>query len=170
MLPRRFPIVGLLVLIAIAALGMAALANPSLWWAVLISYLTFAVLLGTIVGVLVTRGPSRHFWIGAAVLGWALAFHPYWERLDTSTGIILTTVVQDLANLTHPFRASQAAISNAQQYDYESQRHNLLIEYFTSIGCHLLILGFALLGGVTARVLAARSDRQARAREEPGAV
>jgi hypothetical protein len=66
----RFSIAGLMGIVLVAAVGMAALVAPSPTWAGAIFLLTCAVLGLAIVGAIYRRGASRAFWVGFCVFGW----------------------------------------------------------------------------------------------------
>lgn len=69
----RLSIGSLLLLILLLGVGLAGLTHPSeTWTSVLFSALMLA-LLAAVVGVLLTQGHWRAFWVGFAVFGWG-----YW--------------------------------------------------------------------------------------------
>ncbi len=70
---RRFSIASLLGLVALVAVGLAALAGGSQAWRGLMFLLMFGVLFTTLLGLIFRerRGPR---WVGAALFGWGFYF------------------------------------------------------------------------------------------------
>lgn len=70
---RRFrvSISGLLGLVAVAAVGFAAIRIATPAWAGALYSLTFFLLVASLLGIGFGRGPRRVFWIGFALLGWS---------------------------------------------------------------------------------------------------
>jgi hypothetical protein len=66
----RFSIAGLMGIVLVAAVGLAALVSPSPAWAGAIFLVTCVVLGLAIVGAIYRRGASRAFWVGVCVFGW----------------------------------------------------------------------------------------------------
>jgi len=96
----RFSIAGLMGVILFAALGLAALRNPTETWDGVIFLLTCGVLTLAVVGVACRSGAERAWWLGFALFGWgyfALAFsspHEVLPRLPTS--VLLKAVMPKL--------------------------------------------------------------------------
>lgn len=67
--PIRFPIAFILLSIALLALGLAALRNPSPLWSVTIFTLAVTLDLIAVLGVTYSRGNDRPLWFGFAVFG-----------------------------------------------------------------------------------------------------
>ncbi len=75
----RFSIAGLMGVVLIVAIGLAALRSASDIWAGVIFLATCSVLALSIVGVICRREAERAWWLGFAIFGWgymALAFWP----------------------------------------------------------------------------------------------
>ncbi len=78
----RFSIAGLMGVVLIVAIGLAALRTASNTWAGVIFLATCSVLALSIVGVICRRESERAWWLGFAIFGWgymALAFWPSGE-------------------------------------------------------------------------------------------
>jgi hypothetical protein len=87
----RFSIAGLMGVVLIVAIGLAALRSGSEIWAGVIFLTTCGVLALSIVGIFCRRDAERAWWLGFALFGWgymALAFWPWGtsgvHRLPTS--------------------------------------------------------------------------------------
>lgn len=76
----RFSIAGLMAIVSIVAVGIAALRNASVLWASVTFTLAVVMMLAAVVGVAARRGRGRVVWFGFAVFGWAYlaaAFGPW---------------------------------------------------------------------------------------------
>jgi len=69
----RFSLSSLLAVVVLTGIICAALASASSFWSRLLSTLTMAILLVSLVGAIYRQGAARAFWIGFAILGWG-----YW--------------------------------------------------------------------------------------------
>jgi hypothetical protein len=79
----RFPLAGLLAVVAMAALGFAAIRVASPGWAGGLFSLSILAMLTSVLGIVYRRGSKRVFWIGFAVFGWThlvLAFAPWFNN------------------------------------------------------------------------------------------
>lgn len=74
----QFSIKALLGTTAFVAIGCAALLNASEWWASVTCTLVLGVLLVAVLRSVFCRGPSRAFWLGFAILGWAYVLLIFW--------------------------------------------------------------------------------------------
>src|SRR5262249_29168198 len=86
----RFSIAGLMGAVVVAAIGLAAVRDPSETWAVVILLSTCGALALAVVGVVSRVGTERAWWLGFALFGWGyltLAFWSWqdyrWQRLPT---------------------------------------------------------------------------------------
>ena len=86
----RFSIAGLMVVVLVAAIGLAAWRDPTETWNGVVFLLTCGVLTLAVVGVLCRGGAKQIWWLGFALFGWgyfALVFsypHELLPRLPTS--------------------------------------------------------------------------------------
>jgi hypothetical protein len=156
----RFSILGLMAVILLVALGLAALKSPSELRASLVFTATVFVLLTATLGVLLDRSPAL---TGFALFGWAsllLAFGPM---------SLATTVPRPLSTLILEAVLPAMNLSPVSGF---SEYHNVSASIGVNtggtivtapvadlqIGHSLLSLLAALVGGVVARVFAARSE------------
>lgn len=70
MLKCQFSVRGLLVVVALVAVGCTALINASPLWDSVILTAVLAALLGAVVASACRRGSARAFWLGFGVVGW----------------------------------------------------------------------------------------------------
>lgn len=70
----RVSIGGMIGLVALAALGFAAIRVASPAWAGALTSLTFFAMVASLLGIVFGRGSRRVFWTGFASLGWAYLF------------------------------------------------------------------------------------------------
>ena len=103
---HRFSIAGLMGVVLLAAIGLAALRTPSETWAGIVLLATLAALGIASVGAICVRGASRAGFLGFAVFGWiymAAAFPPYgyWPKLPTRS--LLEQLAPRIAGIEGPF-------------------------------------------------------------------
>jgi hypothetical protein len=84
-----FSIARILMIVAIAALGFAAIRVASPGWAGGMFSVTILAMLTSILGIAFRRGSPRVFWIGFALFGWAnlILVHAFW--FDRNVGVYL---------------------------------------------------------------------------------
>ncbi len=70
----RVSIRGLMALVLLVALALAAMRNPSPALASLVTSATFLILCGATLGALVRRGDRRPNWLGFSLFGWAYLY------------------------------------------------------------------------------------------------
>ena len=88
----RISVGGLMVVVVIAAIGIAALRSASELWASFILTLTFGILATASLGALLRRGERRAFWIGFAAFGWGYIVLCFWTQVGDR---LVTTPVLD---------------------------------------------------------------------------
>lgn len=66
----RITIAHLLLVVLVAAIGLAAIRNATPAWAGAMLSITFFTMICSFLGVALTRGMRRVYWIGFATLGW----------------------------------------------------------------------------------------------------
>src|SRR5690349_11602539 len=96
----RFSIMGLMTIVLLAAVGLAALRHPTEWWAGAVFTTTLAALCLSVVGVMIRRGAGRSPWAGFVVFGGAylaLSFGPW-----SSSEIRPLLLVEPLLDALHP--------------------------------------------------------------------
>jgi hypothetical protein len=103
MRPPRFSIGSLLMLIAIVAVGMAALRYPSPLWASTIYTVAAVVLIAGVSNAILGRGARRAYWIGFALFGGAYFFLAFF------TNQLLTETILDLIYPHVSLHSPQAA-------------------------------------------------------------
>jgi len=133
----------MLALVAVAALGCAAMRSGSWLWASVTFTMTLGFLGLAIVGAIYHRGERRAFWLGFATFGWIYLYMAF----STSTRIVENQLISKqaaayLRNLVQP--ETNAGLS----LDVGGSR--LGVFSFTQIVHSLFIMAFALVGGVLA--------------------
>src|SRR6184192_4085180 len=85
----RFSIGGLMGVVLVAAIGLAALRNASEPWAGVMLLLTHGVLGFAAIGVVCRRHVERAWWLGFSLFGWGylalVAFWPWYDFPPTTT-------------------------------------------------------------------------------------
>jgi hypothetical protein len=180
----RVSIASLLAVVAVAALGFAAVTVASPIWVGLVTSLTWFLIVAALLGVLFGRGSRRVFWTGFALLGWSyliLTHHP-----TTVTFIrpylLATRLFETLYPILHlPSEDQEPVAWGAGSADLGLRSMGafgggagpvggpgvVVLPDFVQIGHMLEALGWAYLGGWAARYFAferaRRPDDQPRA-------
>src|SRR4051794_21863807 len=84
----RMSLAGLMVLVLVLGIGIAALRDASETWAGIVLLLTLGLLVVSILGVIYRNGGRRAWWLGFGIFGWgyvALTLAPWSkpEKLPT---------------------------------------------------------------------------------------
>jgi hypothetical protein len=169
----RVSISRLLAVVAFSAVGFAALANPTDLWASCLFSLALATFGLACLGAAFARGPSRAGFTGMATFGWGylvLAFSP-WFCAEVRPHLVTTWVIDNLSppslgilkcpdddtvlpgagNLTYPVSGFQPWNSITPATAPASA-----IGARERIGHSIFAFVFAFMGGLAARLLAAR--------------
>jgi hypothetical protein len=98
----RISIAGLMLLVAVAALGVMGLKEGTALWASATFTLTVVILLGAILNTIHGRGSRRAFWGGFVLFGWVYLlwiFRP-WAHPQNESEVppVLTSVLLDLVH------------------------------------------------------------------------
>jgi hypothetical protein len=169
---NRLTIGSLLGLVAVSGLWLASLRFATVWWTTAASTVTLALLLSAVLGAFLLRGGDRAFLAGFALFGWVYLLFVNWDWIGAQFGHDLTGGLSDLAEVVIPpvsqrtlipaangSRGAAAMLPNPGFLD-SAQTRALKVGNFVQIGRLMLSLLFALLGGLIARVLALRAERE----------
>jgi hypothetical protein len=102
----RFSIAGLMGVVLIAAIGLAALRSQSQAWAGVLLLSTLAAFCVALVGAFCRRGAARGGWIGFAVFGWGYMCAGFWpsDRWPTlPTESLLEAIAPRFVGVDGPF-------------------------------------------------------------------
>lgn len=135
----RASLAGLMGLVLVAAIGLAALRNASETWANGMLMLTFGVLTLAVVGAVGSAGARRVWWLGFCLFGFAyMAVSRCWS--DSTLPRLPTTVALEMLGpwLGHPMDVPN---------DFDQSFHDV---HFEQIGQCLWTLLAAWLGGILA--------------------
>jgi hypothetical protein len=142
----RYSIAGLMGIVMVAVVGLAALRNPSETWAGAMLLLTCGILALGVVGAIDRRGARRAWWLGFSVFGWGyIALSGSWSASNlvgqSSTKLFdklpTTTVLELLASRLEVPRPYSCFIPR-----------DALNPYYARMGHCLWALLAALLGGL----------------------
>lgn len=162
----RHTLKSLMIVVATIGVGVAALARPNKGWAIILSAFFLILLLTSLLGILLRRGPRRAFWIGFALFGWAYLAPLVFGKDDFRSLLSLDHLVYGPLIGTLDFmvilglgdKERIADLGALGQVDDESR----LIVAFSVLG-----LLFACLGGLIARRFV-RNDPAPSATERSG--
>jgi hypothetical protein len=87
----RFSMAALMGLVALVAIGLAALKSANQLWVGLTTTIVLGVLLFAILGFIHSTGPMRRFWSGFAVFGWGYLVFIYAPWFNNNVGAYLPT-------------------------------------------------------------------------------
>ncbi|MGO9471601.1 MAG: hypothetical protein ACLQVF_46555 [Isosphaeraceae bacterium] len=179
----RFSIAGLMGIVLVAAIGLAAWRNASETWAGVMLLLTCGVLALAVVGVVCRTEAERAWWLGFALFGWGYLALVFWswnndrapklptlvwlDRLSIKLGVNPHGMggmggmggvgggMRSMPMVTGGFGGGDA--SGADAYGSHAQ-----------VGHCVWALLFAMLGGILARVLFAIPARRSETRGNEG--
>lgn len=163
---RRFTIAGLLGLVLVFALGLAAIRQASVLWTAGAATITLALLLTAVVGTIWLRGPDQAYWGGFALFGWSYVILANWDWVGGQFGHDLTSGFGDLADLAIPVPRLTTNTMPGDAMDQMATR-SVKLGNFVQIGRSLITLIFALLGGFIARTFADRTESARREQLRP---
>lgn len=145
----RTTLAGLMGIVLVAALGLAALRVASPFWAG-VTYLAIRAILGlAILNVVYARGARRAWWLGFTLFGWGWLISPMSRMGWTFPSLLISSVLLALA-------------------PYLGHEHNPTIPpgqvdatqlSFLQIGYDLWTILFALIGAILGRIVFTRSPR-----------
>ncbi|WP_422925187.1 hypothetical protein [Singulisphaera sp. PoT] len=171
--PRYVSISSLMGLVFVAAMALAAVRAPTVLLTNVSSIVVLALLLTGLAGLLFGKGGDRIYWGGFALFGWVslLLINGSWIAGQFSSD--LTSGLFDLAEkaLTEPAVVPTGPMNTAGPVPKTYVSSNLLAERSVKVGNLVqiarlfLVLVLAQLGGLVARVFAARGESAARATE-----
>jgi hypothetical protein len=90
----RFSIAGLMGVVLVAAIGLAALRNPTELWDGVMFLLTCGVLMLSVVGVVCRREGGRAWWLGFALFGWGYFTLAFWSPHELLPRLLSTALMQ----------------------------------------------------------------------------
>jgi hypothetical protein len=85
----RITIAHLIVVVLVAAIGLAAIRRGTAAWAGAMLSITFFAMICSLLGVALERGTRRIYWLGFATLGWGYLLLAYLPWLDDKVGQFL---------------------------------------------------------------------------------
>jgi hypothetical protein len=113
MRPLLISLAGLMVLVIIVGIGIAALRDATETWAGIVLLLTLGLLAVSILGVLYRNGGRRAWWVGFALFGWgfaALTLAPWSKPEKLPTRVLLNSLYARMSHrkvvTMEPFAAS----------------------------------------------------------------
>jgi hypothetical protein len=150
----HFSLRSLLWFVAIAAIGCAAMVNPTEQWLVAVSTCTFGMLAFSVLAAVHGRADDRAFWSGFAIVGWGYLalFGLLWYRDEIAHGWFRG----NLGTTRLLFWFSTVRFKNPSLVLCHNA--NTIGEFLWS-----LVLGFA--GGLTARWLSLGAKQATQAKE-----
>ncbi len=155
----RFSIAGLMGVVLVAAIGVAALRDASVTWAGVMFLLTCGLLALAVVG-LVCRGNSeRAWWLGVCLFGWGYVKLAFFTRFYAQPGMATTSLIKALGQ--------QLGLLHGQFVDVDGLRVPAR-SLFYHVGHCVFALLAAVLGGLVARAIFGRErGRTLNAAAEP---
>jgi hypothetical protein len=150
---RRYTIKGLMIVVGVVGIVVAAVVRPNQGWAVALPSLFLTLLLTALLGVVLRRGPRRTFWVGVTVFGWAyMAPLAFW-REDFHSPFSLGQVVARPLTLTLEILMVLGLGEEMNLADLPSALGQVNDESRFVVVYSIMGLLFACLGGLIARSL-----------------
>jgi hypothetical protein len=111
----RFTIGGVILVVAVIGVELAAIRSGSPEWAGAMLSITFFALLCSFLGIVLGRGMRRVYWSGFALLGWSYLFLMYVPWLATNVGQFLfaPNLFESLHEVLHPIPPGGAGMGGA---------------------------------------------------------
>lgn len=167
----RISIAGLVTLIAVVAVWLAALKVASDLWLGITSTVSLGLVLTAVLGTVFRKGKARGFWAGFTLFGVVYLVLVHWGYGVAMTASDLTggfrnfdlmTGLQELALWVHPQPPSPSGggmgmggFLSRSPAQMAQSRHEQVVRNFESICRYGLCLAFALAGGLVGRAFAA---------------
>src|SRR4051812_22925013 len=100
----RVTIAQLILVVFVAAIGLAAIRSGSPAWSGALFSITFFAMICSLLGIALGRGTRRVFWSGFASLGWSYLFLIYVPWLFENIGqyLLAPNLFDQLEELLHP--------------------------------------------------------------------
>ncbi len=100
----RLTIAHLILVVLVAAVGLAAIRSGSAAWAGAMFSITFFAMISSLLGVALGRGMRRIYWLGFATLGWSYLLLFYVPWLDGKVGrfLLAPNLFEYLEEVLHP--------------------------------------------------------------------
>jgi hypothetical protein len=164
----RLSIAGMLGIVALLALGMAALFSAASLWISVFATLTLSILLSAVLGAILLRGGERAFCLGFALFCGVYLVLVDWDWVGGQFGHDLTAGMSDLAEAIHP----KPAVPSSGGFMYQLpvqllQVRQSRIGNFVAVGRMIAGLLFGFLGGYVGAALLRSRDRPAEGRPDP---
>jgi hypothetical protein len=168
--------VGLMVVVLIVGLDLAALRSPTGLWASALFTMTSGLLVAAILGIVYRRGPRRAFWLGFALFGWTylLVSDGPWFSAEVQPVLLTTRLIEDLYPRLHPpptnWPPPQLVAWNplGSPADFPDSPWTVNHPHFRRIGHAVAAQLVAVLGGVLACLFEATRTKKG-ARDRGGA-
>jgi hypothetical protein len=159
-MPRfRFSLLALFGFVTLAAVGCAALARPTMLWVTIIQGVVFACLFFAVLAAIYGQRASRAFWVGFAVVGWGYMGAQQFLLVDVAQRptVLIAARLQDLI---HPRDIGDGTFTLTGGRGQPLPVNWREIEAFLKIIAWLWPLLFGFIGGLVARYLCLRRERE----------
>jgi hypothetical protein len=173
----RLTVVGLMLVVLIVGVDLAALRSPTELGASVAFTMTLGILVAAILGIVYRRGPRRAYWLGFALFGgiYLLVSDGPWFSAEVQPVLLTTRLIEDLYPRLHPppqrWPPPSLVVWSPFGYpdDFPDSPWTVNRPHFLRIGHALAAQLVAVLGGVLACLFeATRTGRKARGRERTG--
>jgi hypothetical protein len=161
----RVSIAGLMALVAVAAVGFAAVRTGSTFGFRVAYSLVVTLLIVATIAARYRRGREGAFWFGAAVTGWALFLvgHSYSPNVSflPNPNLLTTMLGRKLTDLVIPRRAviaSSGDLISLIGFDVHSERDRATLGTVLM----MMVVALALVGGLVSVAIAGQQGRQER--------
>jgi hypothetical protein len=169
----KITIAHLVVVVLVAAIGLAAIRRGSAAWAGAMLSITFFAMICSLLGLALERGMRRIYWLGFATLGWGYLLLAYLPWLDEKVGqfLLAPTLFAYLYEVLQPDSQGAVGLPSLPLEILETTAtaggfgggtagaQGVALAEFQRIGLAIEALLWAFLGGWVACYFASGGDR-----------
>lgn len=165
----RLSLAALMGVVALIAVGVAALRSSTAIWAALVILLALGTVCGATVGAVLRRGPDRGPWLGFAVFGWAyflMTLSPWGGEYGLGPARFLTRASTALLVHIDPDLVEMPIEGVEEFADFTGTGKSR--SYYHAIFHALMTVIFATIGALIGRGVAMSGDPEGSRMRTPG--
>jgi hypothetical protein len=150
----------MLIIIAVLAIGMAALFSAAAFWISVAATCTLALVLGSVLGAILLRAGERAFCLGFSLFAGVYLVLVEWDWIGGLFGHDLTRALGEVAERIFPAPTVSSAAPMFTQVPLERLRvQQGQVGNFVEIGRMIAALLFGIVGGYAALVMVRRREQ-----------
>jgi hypothetical protein len=165
----RITIAELILVVVVAAIGLAAIRSGSAAWSGAMFSITLFAMICSLLGIVLGRGARRVYWSGFATLGWSYLLLMYvpWMHENIGRFLLAPNLFEQLEAVLHPASGGGGGLqsvplgvigASATGGGFGGAAGVQGVSDFVRIGTSMEALLWAFLGGWSARYFASGRD------------